>query len=445
MPMHNYIYTPSRDVWPGASVNARIPPIPINDEDGNPELDDEGDEKKLKANAWLDQNRPVEQMTWAPGLPMLIPNRLVSDGGWIERQGVSCFNLFRPPTIELGDPTKADPWRNHVCKVYPDDADHIFYWLAHRRQKPQDKINHALLLGGPPGIGKDTLLEPAKHAVGPWNFHEISPKQVFGRFNGFLKSTVMRINEARDLGDISRYEFYDAMKAYTAAPPDVLRVDEKNLREHYIINCVGVIITTNYKDALYLPPDDRRTYVAWSELTKEDFTEAYWKELWSWYEAGGYGHVAAYLDALDISSFNAKAPPTKTPAFWAVVDRHRSPEESELSDLIDELRNPKALTVKQLADVIAEGDLSNWLKDRRNRRVIPHRLEKCGYVTVRNPDATDGYWKIGGSRHSIYAQSNLSVSDQLAAAKKCKEQGDNEARQETQRGQRQDSRCQDRS
>jgi hypothetical protein len=174
MPQHNYIYIPSRDLWPSASVNARIPPIPITDEDGNPEHDEQGNEKKLKANAWLDQNRPVEQMTWAPGLPMLIPNRLVSDGGWIERQGVSCFNLFRPPTIELGDPTKADPWRNHIRKVYPDDADHIIYWLAHRRQKPQDKINHGLLLGGPPGIGKDTLLEPAKHAVGPWNFHEIS-------------------------------------------------------------------------------------------------------------------------------------------------------------------------------------------------------------------------------------------------------------------------------
>ena len=29
------------------------------------------------------------------------------------------------------------------------------------------------------------------------------------------------------------------MKAYTAAPPDVLRVDEKHLREHSILNVTG--------------------------------------------------------------------------------------------------------------------------------------------------------------------------------------------------------------
>ena len=72
------------------------------------------------------------------------------------------------------------------------------------------------------------------------------------------------------------------MKVYAAAPPDVLRVDEKNLREYNVLNCCGVIITTNHKtDGIYLPADDRRHYVAWSSLTKEDFTEGYWADLWS--------------------------------------------------------------------------------------------------------------------------------------------------------------------
>jgi hypothetical protein len=33
---------------------------------------------------------------------MLIANRLISEGGWIERTGVTCFNLYRPPTIKPG-------------------------------------------------------------------------------------------------------------------------------------------------------------------------------------------------------------------------------------------------------------------------------------------------------------------------------------------------------
>ena len=103
----------------------------------------------------------------------------------------------------------------------------------------------ALVLGGEPGIGKDTMLEPVKHAVGPWNFAEVSPQQAFGRFNGFLKSVVLRISEAKDMGEFDRFKFYDHMKTYLAAPPDVLRVDEKNLREHSVVNVCGAMMTTN--------------------------------------------------------------------------------------------------------------------------------------------------------------------------------------------------------
>ena len=66
-----------------------------------------------------------------------------------------------------------------------------------RVQRPDEKINHCLLLGGSQGIGKDTALEPVKHAVGPWNFQEVSPTAMLGRFNGFLRAVILRISEAR--------------------------------------------------------------------------------------------------------------------------------------------------------------------------------------------------------------------------------------------------------
>jgi hypothetical protein len=201
LPAHNYIFAPTREPWPAGSVNARLGSIPLFDANGQPLVDDKGKQKRMPASTWLDQNRPVEQMTWAPGLPMIIRGRLVSEGGWIIRAGMMCFNLYRPPTIVPGDATKAGLWLDHVKKVYPTDADHIITWLAHRVQKPEDKINHALLLGGAQGIGKDTILQPVKRAVGPWNFAEVSPFQALGRFNGFLKSVVLRVSETRDLGD----------------------------------------------------------------------------------------------------------------------------------------------------------------------------------------------------------------------------------------------------
>lgn len=82
----------------------------------------------------------------------------------------------------------------------------------------------------------------------------------------------------------------------------MLRVDEKHLREHYVFNVLGLIITTNHKtDGLYLPLDDRWHYVAWSNRKKEEFTQTYWNDQWAWYHAGGFEHIAAYLAELDLT------------------------------------------------------------------------------------------------------------------------------------------------
>ena len=138
-------------------------------------------------------------------------------------------------------------------------------------------------------------------------------------------SVILRVSEARDLGDVNRFAFYEHMKPYLAAPPDVLRCDQKNLREYSVPNVCGVIITTNHKtDGIYLPADDRRHYVAWSDATKEDFAPEYWTSLYRWYEDEGYWNVAAYLMQIDLARFNAKAPPHKTVAFHAIVDSNRS-------------------------------------------------------------------------------------------------------------------------
>src|SRR5262245_36123836 len=124
---------------------------------------------------------------------MLIRNRIIAQGGWIERPGCTVFNQYREPDLAYGDADGATPWLDHVRKVYPDDANHILRWFAHRVQRPWEKINHALVLGGLQGIGKDTMCEPVKRAVGPWNVEEVSPPHLLGRFNGFVKSVMLRV------------------------------------------------------------------------------------------------------------------------------------------------------------------------------------------------------------------------------------------------------------
>lgn len=416
MQTHDYIFVPTGERWPAISVDARIPPVALIGTSGAPILDADGRPKTMKASAWLDRNRPVEQITWAPGRPQVIRNQLITAGGWIQKPGCACFNLYKPPSIRPGDSRRAVQWLDHLHRVYPHDATHILRFLAHRVQRPHEKVNHALVLGGMQGIGKDSLLTPAKQAVGAWNVSDVTPSHLLGRFNSFTKSVILCVNEASDLGDIDRYVLYERTKIYTAAPPEVIRVDEKNLREYIVPNVCGVVITTNHKlDGLFVPADDRRHYIAWSDRTKDDFPADYWVKQHHWYEAEGNSHVAAFLAEYDLSAFDPKAPPPKTAAFWEMVDANRAPEDAELADALDRLGNPRVTTLAAVASV-AERPFADWLRDRRNARQIPHRMEAAGYVAARNPDSKDHLWCVEGRRQVIYAQRELAPRDRHAAA-----------------------------
>jgi hypothetical protein len=196
-------------------------------------------------------------------------------------------------------------------------------------------------------------------------------------------------------------------------------------------NVAGVICTTNHRfDGVYLPADDRRNYVAWSESRKEDFADGFWPILWHWYGAGGLADVVAYLTEYDLSQFDPKAPPKKTEAFWKVVGVGAAPENAEFADVLDTLGaregakdaddNPCGPTVVTLVMVRAatSGSLFEWLDDRKNRRVIPHRFEACGYTLVRNPDAADGLWKIGGKRQAVYGRQGVALDELIRATRK---------------------------
>jgi hypothetical protein len=61
----------SREIWSATSVKARLPHVPVPTKAGRSRRDANG---KL-AITWRDRNRAVEQMTWCPGLPMLIRDR----------------------------------------------------------------------------------------------------------------------------------------------------------------------------------------------------------------------------------------------------------------------------------------------------------------------------------------------------------------------------------
>ena len=212
-------------------------------------------QRTIKASAWLARHAPVEQLGLRAGFEQLVRDRLVSDGGWIDPNGVAVLNLYRPPTRN-GRRRKKGP---AVDPARPQDLSRrggpYHQVLAHRAQRPHEKINHCLVLGGLQGIGKHT---PARGGQARRRRHGTSrkcrPPRSPAASTVFSKAVVLRISEAKDLGEIDRFKFYDHMKPYLASPPDVLRVDEKYLREHDVFNVCGVVMTTNHKtNGIYQP------------------------------------------------------------------------------------------------------------------------------------------------------------------------------------------------
>lgn len=426
LPTHQYFHVPTGAMWASVSINAKIPAMYENG-------------KKLTASQWLDKHHCAVQTTWMPGQPLEIKNRVINDGGWVDHPGVTCLNLYKPPTVAAGNAKAAGPWVRHVIKVYgKTDARRLINWFAHRVQHPATKINHGIFLGGSPGIGKDTLLEPVINAIGPWNAQDIAPKTLLGQFNTYARAVILRVSETHDLGETNRYSFYDASKVYCAAPPEFLRVNQKHMQEFYVPNVCGTIFTSNYRDGLYLPEDDRRHDVLWSERTAADFADGYWNKLWGWYRDGGFEHVAAYLMARDISKFDPAAPPPKGPAFWAMVEASAAPENSEFGDLLDRVIHgkmynedgsvpeepiwPDAVTLSQIRKY-ADDSMKAWIDDRKNRRSLPHRFAACGYVPVRNPDRKEGNWIVLNKRQVIYAKATLTIraryEQAMALVKEC--------------------------
>lgn len=401
LPQSRYIHRPSRELWGPQGVTTVLPSSVVPG--------------GLKATTWLNRNRHVEQMTWAPGEQEVIKDRYIQDGGWFPHSGACVYNMYRPPRLGKGDAANAQPWIDLLLKLYPDEAEDLLDWMAHRAQHPEEKVNHAVVLGGGQGVGKDTLLHPLKKAVGSWNFIEVSPMQITGQFNGFVKSVILRISEAHDLGEMKKFAFYDHTKTLTASPPETIRVNEKHKPEQQIPNLCGVIITTNHADGLYLPLEDRRHLVCWAKAEKEDFADDYWVQLWGWYEKGGVDDVCALLLERDLSAFNPKLPPRRTNAFRSMVETGQPTEQNDFSDALEALGWPDAVTFAQIAEAADGGsEVALWASDSKSSWLIKKRMTANGYELIAN-EGSDVRWRVAGRKMNIYARSKLHLKEQYAA------------------------------
>ena len=284
---------------------------------------------KIEASTSYDENRAakgalaLEGITYAAGEPVIVTG--THGNRWVNAR----------PEGRAGD---VSLWLAHVERMIPIDfeREHFLNALAYKVQNPNRKINHAILIGGHPGSGKDTMLAPFFWAIGgesKLNCSLVRNEDLNSQWGYALECEVMEIAELRQSEAKDRRALENALKPIIAAPPEYLSINRKGLHPYQALNRVFVVAFSNERAAISIPSDDRRWFCVWSDAGRLPETDAL--ALWQWYQTGGgFAAVADYLAKLNVSAFNPAATPPMTEAKAIMIDQGRSMAESYLIDLI---------------------------------------------------------------------------------------------------------------
>lgn len=286
---------------------------------------------RVSASIWYDENRSARGsktlagVTYAPGETTLCTKEgLIYGNKWMDaRSGGAAGDVSA--WLELAETLIPDPVeRNHIFNVF-----------AYKRQHPKEKINHAILLIGDPGIGKDSFYAPFLYSIGGAagrNVHTVGGDEITSQFTYLLENEVLVLNELRQPEGKDRRAMENHLKPIIAAPPEYLTINRKGLHPYAVINRILVLAGSNYDVPISLPSDDRRWFVVKSRASVMSDSRA--ADLWAWYLSGGFEAVTAWLQSRDVTAFNPGARPPMTDAKALMVSAGMSNSESYLYEMV---------------------------------------------------------------------------------------------------------------
>ena len=290
-----------------------------------------GKRPKIEAGTCFDENRQAKGARILKGVTYAAGESILCS-----RDGIVYGNRWRDAR-PVATPGNVRPWLDHVERMVPDEKEraHVLDVMAFKLQKPHIKINHAVLHGGNPGSGKDTMWAPFFWSVGGKALRNVSlvrNEEITSQWGYALEAEVLVVNELRQSEAKDRRALENTMKPLIAAPPEFLMVQRKGLAPYDLVNRLQIIAFSNERVAINLPSDDRRWFVIWSDAGR--MTDADGARIWAWLESGGKSAAAAWLQARDVSSFAPGATPAMTEAKAIMVEAGMSGAESFLVDLM---------------------------------------------------------------------------------------------------------------
>ena len=287
--------------------------------------------RRVEASICYDENRQ------AMGAPALVGiTYSAGDDVLVTRDGDVYGNRWRDARQPAGG-GDVSMWLDHCAALIPLDVerDHIFDVMACKYQRPNVKINHAVLHGGDEGCGKDTLWAPLLWAVcGPsLRNRGILDNDTLGSQWGYqLEAEIIILNELKEPDARERRALANKLKPIIAAPPEMIPINRKGLHPYQMVNRCFVLAFSNDPVPISLASQDRRWFCIWSSAPRMTPTAA--ERIWQWYKAGGFAAVAGWLARRDVSRFNPSAAPAMTEFKQNLIEHGMSMAESYLVEML---------------------------------------------------------------------------------------------------------------
>ncbi len=302
--------------------------------------DAKGKSRRVEASICYDENRQ------AMGAPALVGvTYSAGDDVLVARDGDVYGNMWRDarPPVNRSHVADISLWLDHCAALIPVEAEreHIFDVMACKLQNPRVKVNHAILIAGYQGSGKDTFWAPFLWAVcgDGRNKGELNNTTLQSQWGYAYESEVIILNELRESEAKERRALANHLKGIIAAPPNMIVVNKKMQHPYNVVNRCLVIASSNDRVPLVLDTQDRRWFCVWSDLPRMDPPERGAK-MWRWFESGGYEAIAAWLYRRDVSAFNPAATPMVTEYKLSLIANGQSPAESVLCQMIRDREGP---------------------------------------------------------------------------------------------------------
>jgi hypothetical protein len=265
-----------------------------------------------------------------------------------------------------------------------EELEHILDWMAYLLQHPDKKINHALLVSGTQGIGKDTFIQPLIYGLGERNVAHINASLTTGGFDDWVVNRKLVVVE--EVMNFRKIEMENRFKIFLASPPTYFTVNMKGLPPFEVPNVVQLLYFSNHSiDAISISPGDRRYYCVESEA--EALTPRESQDIWKFYKGGGLAAVCTFLRDRDVSEFDPAAPPPVNAFKKSIIQASRANIVHDVEEVIQEHQ----------WQVLRISAIQQYVRGRGvHVRSISNALRQLGWESMRLQWKVEGRYKQSG-------------------------------------------------